>query len=86
MRAGVSSISIRFPDGSREFRFPHTRIREGDILIHDGVRYRVISVSDDGKGPEHATVELVADDLLDKLHSEEGAIRLIPFDPADEGI
>jgi len=76
----MSSVSIRFPDGSREFRFPHTRIREGDEVIHDGLRYRVISVIGDGNGCDVATVELVPEGLTDRLASEEGSVHFLPLD------
>lgn len=72
----TSSIVIRFPDGSKEFRYPERRLEEGDVLWHDGARYRVISVSSDDLGRETALVEPASDALGDLLQSEEGAIRL----------
>jgi hypothetical protein len=74
----MSSISIRFPDGSREFRYPERPLEVGDVLHHDGERYRVLSVSNNDDGRDRATVELIAEDLLDKLQSEEGGLRLVP--------
>ena len=85
----MTSICIHFPDGSKEFRYPKIKIREGDVLIHDGVRYRVTSVSDNGDGRDAATVQLIPEGILDMLSSEEGAVHLLPddsFDPSHEGI
>ena len=48
------------------------------MLHHDGERYRVLSVSNNDDGRDRATVELIAEDLLDKLQSEEGGLRLVP--------
>jgi hypothetical protein len=70
----VSSISIRFPDGTREFRYPPRPLAVGDVLNHDGVRYRVVSVSNNGDGRDNAVVE-----LMPLLLSEEGGIRLEEF-------
>ncbi len=75
----MSSIVVRFPDGTKEFRFPEKMLAEGDVIWHDGERYRVISVSaDDGR---HAVVvvELESPTIGDTLMSEEGAIRLDPI-------
>lgn len=75
----MDSVVVRFPDGTREFRFPERELTEDDVVWHDGERYRVISVSsDDGNRPV-VVVELISDTLLDKLESEEGAIRLVPI-------
>jgi hypothetical protein len=71
-------LIIRFPDGSREFRFPEKMLEVDDVVWHDGEHYRVISVSPDGSGPHHAAVELASPGLGDLLQSEEGAIRLMP--------
>ena len=76
----MSSISIRFPDGSREFRYPDRPLEVGDVLHHDGERYRVLSVSNDGGGRAKATVELISADLIDKLQSEEGGLHLVAID------
>jgi hypothetical protein len=75
----MNSVVVRFPDGTREFRYPEKGLEEGDVLWHDGQRYRVVHVSDDGNQPV-ATVELESDDLGDVLQSERGAIELVPVD------
>jgi hypothetical protein len=76
----MDSVVVRFPDGSKEFRFPERELTEDDVISHNGERYRVISVSsDDGNRPV-IVVELISDALLDKLRSEEGAIRLSPIE------
>ena len=43
-----TSLVVRFPDGTKQFRFPNQMPEAGDALWHDGERYRVISVSADG--------------------------------------
>jgi len=45
-----TSLVVRFPDGTKQFRFPNQMPEAGDALWHDGERYRVISVSADGNG------------------------------------
>lgn len=71
------SITVRFPDGSREFRYPEKPIEEGDTVWHDGQRYRVVSVQTDG---DVSTVIVEGDSGLgDTLLSEEGGIRLEPI-------
>jgi hypothetical protein len=73
----MSSIVVRFPDGTREFRYPQKMLEEGDVIWHDGARYRVISVSTDGdEAPPFVVVEPESPSLDEKLQSEEGAIRL----------
>jgi hypothetical protein len=70
------NVVVRFPDESRDFRFPEDPLEEGDVIWHEGERYRVLHVaSQDGAGPV-VTVEVESDALGDKLRSEEGAIRL----------
>jgi hypothetical protein len=46
----MTSICIHFPDGSRGFRYPKIDIKEDDVLIHEGVHDRLVSVSNDGGG------------------------------------
>jgi hypothetical protein len=76
----MSSVVVRFPDGTREFRYPEKGLEEGDVIWHDGQRYRVVHVSfDDGNQPV-ATVEADSDELGDMLQSERGAIELVPVD------
>jgi hypothetical protein len=76
----MSSISIRFPNGSREFRYPERPLEVGDVLHHDGERYRVLNVSNNDDGRDRATVALIAEDLIDKLQSEEGGLRLVALE------
>jgi hypothetical protein len=75
-------LVVRFPDGTREFRYPEKMLEEGDVIWHDGTRYRVINVSANGDNQFVAIVEPEAPTLGEVLQSEEGAIRLTPFDVA----
>lgn len=75
----MDSIVVRFPDGTKEFRFPEKELTVDDVIWHDGERYRVISISLDDENRPIVVVELISDSLLDKLQSEEGAIRLVPI-------
>ena len=76
-----ASVSIRFADGTREFRYPEVPLEEGDVLHHDGRRYRVLTMSENGDHRhDMATVELVSADLIDQLQSEEAALRLVAFE------
>jgi hypothetical protein len=69
------SLLIRFPDGTKEFRYPGKELVEGDVVWHDGEHYRVVTVTTDERDRVTATVE--ADSGLgDLLRSEEGAIHL----------
>ena len=76
----MASIVIRFPDGTREFRYPVEEINVGDVLSHVGQRYRVISIGPLDGGPQIVTVEPDSDDLKDLLQSEQGAIVLAPLE------
>jgi hypothetical protein len=76
----MRSVLVRFPDGSREFRYPSEPLKEGDIIWHEGAPYRVLSVTtDDGDRPT-VTVEPDSEDLGDLLNSERGGIQLVPVD------
>ena len=77
----MASIVVRFPDGTKEFRFPETMLEENDVTWHAGERFRVISVQEDGGERAVLTVE-PASGMGDVLRSEEGAIRLTPLDDA----
>ena len=78
--ANTRNIVVRFPDGSRDFRFPEDPLEEGEVIWHQGERYRVLHVAaGDGAGPV-VTVEIDSDGLGDKLRSENGAIRLTPIE------
>jgi hypothetical protein len=76
----MSSMVVRFPDGSREFRFPEKALQEGDPIWHDGERYRVLSVTSDDAGRAVVTVEPQSDDIGVLLRSEEGAVRLVAME------
>ena len=41
----MGSMVVRFPDGSKEFRYPEKMLVEGDVVWHDGERFRVVSVN-----------------------------------------
>jgi hypothetical protein len=70
---------VRFPDGTREFRYPERPLKEGDAVWHDGVRYHVVSLSEDAAGDQlTVTVEPDAESIGDLLSSEEGALVLVP--------
>jgi hypothetical protein len=74
------SVVVRFPDGSREFRFPEKPLEEGDVIWHEGQRFRVVHVGFDGGDNPVVTVEPESDDLGELLQSERGAIALVPMD------
>lgn len=76
----MSSVVVRFPDGSKEFRFPEKMLEAGDVVWHDGQRFRVIHVGTDPDDRPFATVEPESDGLGDVLRSERGAIELVPLD------
>jgi hypothetical protein len=77
----VPALIVRFPDGTREFRYPDRPLEVGDAIWHDGVRYHVVSVSEDAEGDQlTVTVEPDAEGLGDVLRSEEGALVLAPAD------
>jgi hypothetical protein len=69
---------VRFPDGSREFRYPGRELVEGDVVWHDGERYRAIHVTSEDGGVLAVTVELDSESLGDLLSSERGGIELVP--------
>jgi hypothetical protein len=76
----MGSVVVHFPDGVKEFRYPPEPLKEGDLIWHEGERYRVLHVtSDDGAGPS-VTVERESDDIGDLLRSERGGITLDPVD------
>ena len=70
---------MRFPDGSKEFRYPQKMLEEGDLVWHEGERYRVVHVASDD-GNSSVTVELDSENLGDLLSSERGGIQLVPID------
>jgi hypothetical protein len=74
----MSSIFVRFPDGTREFLYPSRELKEGDTIWHDGTCYRILSIAQNDGRPLNVTVEPATDNLGDLLSSEEGALRLVP--------
>jgi hypothetical protein len=74
----MSVIVIRFPDGSKEFRYPDRELVAGDVVWHLGRSYHVLHVASDDGGPPIVTVEPASDDLGDLLRSERGGIQLDP--------
>ena len=64
------------PTGSKEFRYPEKMLVEGDVVWHDGARFRVISVNTD---EQNRAVVIVEPDsgIGDLLRSEEGAVHLV---------
>lgn len=77
----VPALIVRFPNGSREFRYPDRPLEVGDHLWHDNVRYHVVSVTEDAEGDQlTVTVEPDAESLGDLLGSEQGALVLVPAD------
>jgi hypothetical protein len=77
----VPALIVRFPDGSREFRYPEIPLGVGDTIWHDNVRYHVVSVTGNDDGDRlTVTVEPDAESIGDLLSSEEGALVLVPAD------
>ena len=77
--AGTRSFVINFPDGSKEFLYPARPLEVGDLVWHDGVRYRVLAIAEEDGRPLTATVEPDTEDLGDILQSERGgALELVP--------
>jgi hypothetical protein len=76
----MNMIVVRFPHGSREFRYPDRELAAGDIVWHDGEPYRVLHVASEDGGPPTVSVEPDSDDLKDLLSSERGSIQLVPAD------
>ena len=76
----MSSFTVYFPDGSKEFRYPTRPLKEGDTLWHGGERYRVLSVQEQDGRALIVTVEPDSADLGDLLRSEERALQLVPVE------
>jgi len=77
----MPALIVRFPDGTREFRYLDRPLEVGDAIWHDNVRYHVVSVSQNGDGEQlTVTVEPDAETIGDLLSSEEGALVLVPAD------
>jgi hypothetical protein len=75
----MPSVVVRFPDGSREFRFPARMLELDDVIWHDGARYRVVAVNQDDPDRPVVTVDPEPEGLGDLLNSERGAIELVPM-------
>jgi hypothetical protein len=70
-------LVVRFPDGSKEFRYPERLPEEGGVIWHDGDRYRVVNIT---VNDDQASMVVEADSGIgDLLQSEEGGVRLEPI-------
>jgi hypothetical protein len=76
----VSAFVVHFPDGTREFRYPPKPLEDGDVIWHEGQRYRVIHVATNDGNMSSITVELDSEDIGDLLGSERGGLVLVPAD------
>jgi hypothetical protein len=76
----MNSVIVYFPEGTREFVYPAKPLTEGDVIWHDGTRYRITSLAQNDGLPQTATVEPDTDELGSLLASEEGALRLVPVE------
>jgi len=75
----VPAFVVRFPDGSKEFRYPEQPLEVGAAIWHDGERYRVVHVQErEGGDLLTVTVEPDPESIGDLLSSEEGALVLVP--------
>ena len=73
----MASVVVRFPDGTKEFRFPETMLEENDILWHAGERFRSVNTD----GAEQAVVTVEPDSGIGGvLRSEDGVTRVTPLD------
>jgi hypothetical protein len=63
--------------------FPANPLKEGDVIFHDGTRWRILSIVQNDGGPQTATVEPERDGLGNLLTSEEGALKLLPSSRSD---
>jgi hypothetical protein len=75
----MSAFIVHFPDGSKEFRYPARPLEEGDVAWHEGVRYRVLAVTEEDGRQATVTVEPDSDDITDVLSSERGSLALEPL-------
>ena len=60
--------------------FPSKPLELGDIVWHEGRRYRVVHIGTDPGDNPVVTVEPEPDNLGDLLNSERGGILLVPLD------
>ena len=73
------SVIVHFPDGSREFRYPDQPLEEGDTIWHEGERYTVIRVAEDGSRSSVTVQQLDSDGAAGAAGSEDG-IHLAPLE------
>jgi hypothetical protein len=78
----VGTVLVRFPDGSRDFRFSEKTLKVGDVVWHDGARYRIVDISADERDETVVIVEADSDDLGDLIESKKGGIELLPLEQA----
>ena len=77
----MPALIVRFPDGTREFRYPDHPLNEGDAIWHEGRRYHVVSIVEEAGGDQVSVmVEPDAESIGDLLGSEEGALVLVPVE------
>ena len=76
----MTSIVVHFPEGSKEFGLPAEPLKAGDVIWHEGARYRVVHVGDEDGARPSVTVERDSEDIGDLLTSERGGIVLFPVD------
>jgi hypothetical protein len=77
----MTSFVVHFPDGVREFHYPAEPLKEGDVLWHEGERYRIVSIAEPEQGrPLTVIVEPDSGDLEGVLESEQGGLVLAPVD------
>ena len=76
----MPALIVRFPDGTKEFRYPGRPLEVGDAIWHNSTRYHVVSVEDADGEQLAVTVEPDPESIGDLLMSEEGALVLVPAD------
>lgn len=72
----MGSVFIRFPNGTREFRMSEKPLEVGDVVRHDGERYRVTHITSDRDGLSTVIVTPESPTIGDMLRSEDGGIVL----------
>ena len=76
----MPALIVRFPDGSKEFRYSARPLEVGDAIWHSSTPYHVVSVEDADGEQLAVTVEPDPESIGDLLMSEEGALVLVPAD------
>ena len=74
----MSSIVIRFPNGDRHFHMSTKLYKAGDLVQHNGTRYRVTDVRPH-RDAYLVTVEPDLPTIADLMKSEEGAMVVEEF-------